>query len=152
MQTLKIPIPVPDGFEIDSLDKSSKIVTLKSKPQKVTDRIKTFDDVLTELNMPRGVNRPFVETTDEYAYVQLKLIAKALNEGWEPNWDDNNEYKYYPWFYMDGGSSGFRFYDCDYWYSSSYVGSRLCYKSRELAEYAGKQFLSVYREFMVIKK
>lgn len=35
--------------------------------------------------------------------------------------------------------------------SASFVGSRLCFKSSELAEHAGKNFTSVYKQFMVIE-
>lgn len=116
----------------------------------VMDRIKTFSDVLEELDYDPEAFKDMNEhtTSDEEAYRKLKMICKALNEGWEPNWDDSNEYKYYPWFYM--GSSAFRFDDCDYWLTVSGVGSRLCFKSRKLAEYAGKQFESVYKQFMTI--
>ena len=32
------------------------------------------------------------------------------------------------------------------------VGSRLCYKTRELATYAGRQFEGLYNDFLLIKK
>ena len=50
-----------------------------------------------------------------------------------------------------GGSAGFRFDDFDNWSSRSFVGSRLCFKTSALAEQAGKHFLEVYRQFMVIE-
>jgi len=34
--------------------------------------------------------------------------------------------------------------------SDTSVGSRLCFKSSELAEYAGRQFQDIYKEFMII--
>ncbi len=88
-----------------------------------------------------------------FAYHQLTIIALALNEGWEPDWSDSNQYKYYPWFEFKkgaaGGGSGF---SCNGYYcgrSYSYVGSRLVFKSRELAEYAGKQFIDIYNKFLL---
>jgi hypothetical protein len=116
------------------------------------ERIKTVADVLEE----HGYSEEhFIETTkgltgDETAYRIIKMLAKTLNEGWEPDWSNQNEYKYYPWFEMRG-SSGFRFGVYADWFTHSLVGSRLCFKSRELAEYAGKQFVDVYRDFMTIE-
>lgn len=73
------------------------------------------------------------------------VITKALNDSWQANWDDSNEYKYYPWFYL---GKNFRYYSCNFWNSRSYTSSRLSFKSSELAIYAGKQFTEVYKKFM----
>ncbi len=49
---------------------------------------------------------------------QLVTVIEALNQEsnggkpWEPNWNDSNEYKYYPWFQInasDKNPSGFGF-------------------------------------------
>lgn len=115
--------------------------------------IKTFEDACkalkVEFNPPAGL------TKDEIAYMKLKIIAASLNKGWKPNWHDHSEWKYYPWFYMgDRDASagvGFSCFGCDYGRSSSSVGSRLCFKSSELAEYAGKQFEDIYRDYYLIE-
>ena len=119
--------------------------------KKVKDRIKTVADVLEDNGFTQ---ESFDEsckglTVDEKAYRLSKLIGKSLNEGWEPNWDNSNETKYFPWFKLS--SSGFRFSDCGGWDAGSAVGSRLCFKSRELAIYAGETFTDVYKDFMIIK-
>ena len=124
--------------------------------KEITERIKTPEDAIAELGesdiavidyrklLKAGVS-------DHILNGQLAVvIVKALNEGWEPNWDDSYEYKYFPWFYLSGGSSGFRFFDSDYWDTASYVGSRLWLKSSDLAKYAGEQFTEVYKNFMII--
>lgn len=154
MKTLKIDLPIPAGYEIDTWDPLAGVLKLKekaAKPMKVTDRIKTINDVLIDNNINiDDFNDAWSELEpDEKAYAILKLLAKSLNEGWTPDWSNANELKYYPYFEMKG-SSGFRFLVCDGWFSYSRVGSRLCFKSRELAEYAGKQFTDVYKQFMVI--
>jgi len=86
------------------------------------------------------------------AHAKLIIINKALNGDWVPDWTDDDQWKYFPWFYMDDEDSGSRFsyYDCVYDDSCSVVGSRLCYRNREVAEYAGKQFEDLYREYFVI--
>jgi hypothetical protein len=150
MQTLTIQIP--EGFEIDTLDTKTGQVKFKPKPKKVTERIKTVADLLSANDLTQSAfdfNHSDLEP-DEKAYKLLKMLAATLNEGWTPDWNDHNQAKYYPWFEM-GGSSGFRFHDDDLWYSRSGVGSRLCFKSRELAEHAGKQFTEVYKQFMLIQ-
>ena len=149
MKTLTINIP--EGYIIDNFDKQSGEITLKENPKKVTDRIMSVLDVLNDNGLSHEQFKKQSEglSEDEVAYKILKLLAKSLNEGWQPNWNNTNEAKYYAWFEM-GGSSGFRFGGCAYWLSYSLVGSRLCFKSRELAEHAGKNFTDVYKQFMTI--
>lgn len=89
------------------------------------------------------------------AHAKLVIIARALNrqanggKEWRPDWNNHNQTKYYPYFHHSMGSSGFRFCDCDYWDSYSYVGSRLCFSSYDLAEYAGNTFLDLYNEYFL---
>ena len=112
-------------------------------------RIKTFEEALQAQNVifkaPEGA------TPDEIAYMKLKIITKALNEGWEPDWNNWSEWKYYPYFKMsDNGAApgvGFSYYFYDFDLGYSTVGSRLCFKSRELAEYAATQFKDIYNDF-----
>jgi len=149
MNTIKIEIP--KGYEIDSFDKLSGEIKLKELPKDVMGRIRTVYDVLNDNSLTlEQWDKEKTEglSDDEMAYRMLKLLVKSLNEGWEPDWNDKNQPKYYPWFEM-GGSSGFRFRDYVHWNSGSLVGSRLCFKSKELAIYAGKQFTDVYARFML---
>jgi len=152
MESLKIQ--VPKGFEIDQFDAKKGLVTFKEKPKCIMERIKTIDDVFKwHETTQEEFNDKYEKTpleADELYYILLKMIVEALNEGWKPDWSNSSEYKYYPWFEM--ASSGFRFNDYDFWYSFSFVGSRLCFKSRELAEYAGKTFLEEYKKYMLINK
>lgn len=126
-------------------------------PKDITKRVKTYADACAVLGI-EPVNEAVLAklgfTKDEIAYRKLKTIAEALNEGWRPNWADSIEYKYWPWFVYNYASAGF---SCAYTVnpaSSTYanVGSRLCYKTRELATYAGRQFEGIYNDFLLIKK
>lgn len=143
-----IPVSIPAGFEFNGFDTKTNEVLLKEKAKH--ERIKTIADVLAD----NGLTQEEFEKQcaglepDEVGYRLAKLIAKSLNEGWTPDWNDDDQYKYVPYFYT-GGSSGFRFSDFDYWNSYSYVGSRLCFRSAELARYAGTQFTDVYKQFML---
>lgn len=157
------------------------------KPKNIMERIKTFEDALNEL----GDKHPLVLqyrfnfnneggwTDDMYArefeaYLKLRIITAALNEGWTPQFTED-EYRYFPWFWLytkeeiakmdkeerkkvvlfggnaySGAYAGFAFA-----YTSNApsatgatVGSRLCFKSSALAEYAGKQFAEIYFAFV----
>lgn len=97
-ETLKIEIP--EGFEIDSFDPKAGEIKFKRKPKKVTERIKTLADVLEECHINKETFDKCCEglPEDEVAYRVLKLVARALNEGWEPDWSNMQQYKYYPYF------------------------------------------------------
>lgn len=154
------------------------------KPADVRERIKTFEDACEALGNHAFVNQyrriieeqnpPMDETAkDLIAYLKLRIICAALNEGWEPTFA-NEEYRWYPWFVVYtkeeldrmseeklrrvvGRSSniasafGGLVYAYAYYASSSlhsYSGSRLAFKSEELADYAGKQFIEIYADFV----
>ncbi len=125
---------------------------------KITEKIKTFEDACKALNLnPETVLPDFsvfpeIHQTALIAHAKLIIITQALNENKYPNWSDSDEYKYYPWFDMRKSASGGFSYDvCVIWGTTSNVGSRLCFKSRELAEYAGTQFKDLYEDYFVIK-
>jgi hypothetical protein len=154
----------------------------------ITERVKTFEDACREL----GEDNHFVEqyhvivdneifTSDGnnfIAYLKLCIIAAALNEGWRPQFTED-EVRWYPWFTLwteeelseksdewkadrhlvstgdySGDWAGFSFsrsYPAPS-YTVTYVGSRLCFKSEALATYCGKQFTKLWTEFNMIKK
>ena len=123
----------------------------------IKDKVKSFEDACKVLDITPSV--PVVTGIPEkyqkplIANYQLMVIAEALNEGWTPDWSNGEWDKWYPWFNMYNSSSAGRFSFCvsDARYSLSSVGSRLCFKSEELADYAGTQFLELYRELFVIE-
>lgn len=119
---------------------------------KITDRVKTYEDACVEtgeipLNEADMLKAGF--TPDEIAYRKMKTITKALNEGWIADWKDGDQQKWIPWFRLS--SAGFVFYGTYYRYSSATAGdgSLLCFKSDELATYAGKQFTDLYKSFII---
>jgi hypothetical protein len=120
--------------------------------------IKTFEDACVALGIsteiPDFSNSPKKHRNALIAHYKLVIINEALNEGWEPNWGNWNERKYFPWFDFKEGSdksSGFGF-SCGDWTCSNAVtsvGARLCFKTSDLAEYAGKQFIELYKEYFI---
>ena len=125
--------------------------------QKITDRVKTFVDALARDGDQDETTLEFINSTVKHpdlvstqAYMKLVVIARVLNEGWTPDWADSDQYKYQPWFKH---KSGFGL-ACDgyaYWSTLTTVGSRLCFKTSDLATYAATQFADIYNDFLTIK-
>jgi hypothetical protein len=118
--------------------------------------IKTFEDACKVINVEPTTIIPdfslFPEADKEamIAHAKLIIIAKAINGDWVPDWTNGEWDKYYPWFRMSSPSGGgFSYYDYVYWHTLSYVGSRLCFETREKAKYAGKQFEDLYKAYFV---
>jgi hypothetical protein len=89
---------------------------------------------------------------DEIAYKKLKIIAEALNEGWDWKGIDENQERWFPWFYMkvdNGKVCGLLFASTEMDPSDRdvYIGSRLFVKTNKLARYFGEQFIDIWREY-----
>lgn len=123
--------------------------------------IETFDDACKALGLDPQTAVPVVSGMPEkhqkaiIAHAKLVIVAEALNEGWTPDWNNGQWDKYYPWFDFEtpkgSWSRGFSFLGFAFVRAFSFVGSRLCFKSGELAEYARTQFIELYREYMIIE-
>lgn len=85
---------------------------------------------------------PFYE--EVVARYKLSVIAKALQEGWQPDWTKRDEKKWYVWFEYKAGV-GFVVADADYVRTYTCVGSRLCFPTSDLARYFGEQFIELHR-------
>ena len=128
---------------------------------KYTD-LKTFEDACKVLELDAETVIPNFSCLPEekqkamIAHVKLIFIAEAANkienggEVWIPDWNNQDEFKYYPWFKK--GLSGLRCVVYVLWPSATYVGSRLCYKTEELAKYIGNQFFGLYDDYFIIEK
>ena len=124
---------------------------MKKENKKITDLVKTFDDArrLTgRPDVPDFSNLPTDMRKHFEAQYKMIVIVEALNEGWIPDWD-NNEYKYYPWFEMSPSSFAFDVSFYAYAAASAGSGSRLCLKNKELSEYCGKQFIDLWKQFII---
>jgi hypothetical protein len=127
--------------------------------EKITDKIKSFEDACKHLRLNPN-DLPVVDMLPEkdrksiIAFYKLTIIIRALNEGWEPDWSNWDEWKYYNLFYVEKGgdqrSSGFRYGTTDFASTRMHTGSRLCFKNIELAKYATEQFKELYREYLLI--
>lgn len=149
MKELKIEIP--KGHEIDQEKSTFERIVFKEVKKDIAERVKSVEDAIKEL----GENDTEVR---DYRYLQSSgvskhiigyqgavVFCKALNEGWVPNWDDTNEYKYYIWWDLrnDNLSCG----NCSFRYFSGYTSSRLHFKNKTLAQHAGK-FPEIFKDYM----
>ena len=134
--------------------------------ENITNRVKSYAEAckvlgiepMDEDSMKAQGFRP-----DEIARRQLETITEALNEGWKPNWTDTNEYKFYPWFYIEvsevqtegtyGAGAGLSCAVSSYAATSANAnfGSRLCFHDRETARYAGRTFTNLYAQILIEK-
>lgn len=119
-------------------------------------KIASYEDACRVLNI-QPINEevfnifPKEDQRSMLAYHKLTVITRALNNGWKPNWDDQNEWKYYPLFrYVNAGLS---YATTTYAASSTnaVIGSRLCFYASRLARYAGNQFTDLYEQILIEK-
>lgn len=116
-------------------------------------KLTSFEQCCAEVNIDPAVTPDVSGILEEFrlaniAHYKLMVIAKALNGDWKPDWNNRDQLKWWPWFYMD--SPGFRFDGSNYARSLSNAtcGSRLCFPSEELASYAGRHFLEEYKAWL----
>lgn len=115
-------------------------------------KIASYEDACRVLNI-QPINEevfnifPKEDQRSMLAYHKLTVITRALNNGWKPNWDDQNEWKYYPLFrYVNAGLS------CadasrTAANTAASIGSRLCFPTSALAKYAAEHFADLYRDY-----
>jgi len=107
--------------------------------------IKSFEDACESLNIT--TESIIKNQTDLRLINQLKLetIIKALNEGWEPDFNTTNQRKYYNYFKMNNGS--FVFADTVYTYGNMHVPSALYFKDEQIAIYCKDNFFDLYKQY-----
>lgn len=158
---MKLDINKEDAIkEYPSASKKEKSLLEKLFGKKIftsttISQVKTFEDACKVLgikpDLPDASKMPKNHQKSLIAHYKLIIIAEALNEGWKPDWSNWDEYKYYPWFEYDKARSGFWFVTST-WADTctNSTGSRLCFKTKALAEYIGKQFEELYNEYFLM--
>lgn len=120
------------------------------------------------------------DVSDVVAYLKLRVIAEALNEGWEPQFT-LDEYRYHPWFnlytqeeidrmdeemkkklWLFGGSSYYGSYcglacfgsndGCLSTFSYTNISAHLAVKSDALAKYFGQQFIDIWSDYVALPR
>ena len=150
----------------------------------ITERVKTLEDAINIL----GTEHPLVKTLNGYvnhihegekgdndvvAFLKLRVIMAALNEGWRPDWSNKDEAKWFPWFYIytkeeveemdeedkpllvgsaySGSTVGVSVLRASNVPSHSLAscGGALASKTREIAIYAATQFGQLFAELIL---
>jgi hypothetical protein len=184
-----IKIAVPAGKKAEWVDGFLKLVDNEEAKEKkpVTERVKTFEDACKELGIDaEAIQQQWqdagITMLDEVAYQKLRIITAALNEGWEPEFKED-EYRYYPYcilytkaeieqkddewkdehnlqLWLGGGASTYGA-NCGLASASSYlawsiasanISARLAHKTEELAIYSGKQFTELWANYTTGKE
>ena len=177
---MKIEVEIPKGYKPEWVNGVLTLVQDKKEDLcPVIERVKTFEDALAELDEDDDLvqmfrhfeSAGFVAANEDFvAYLKLRIITAALNEGWKPQFTDG-ENRYYPWldFYREdvwhtlpedfkrergvvSGSGAFAGFVGEVSaYAPTYVpatlGSHLCYKSQELAMHSVRQFAFLWLDF-----
>lgn len=177
MKSKKLEIEIPEG---KTAVWRNGILTLIDEPEKdVRKRIKTFEDACREIGIDAEAwNRDKISLglePDVLAFLKLRIIVKALNEGWEPQFTED-ECRYYPWFILytreeynkldeeeksrvvcrsDNYANALGGVSCASAYGDSSsanagIGVRLAFKTSELAAYCGRQFLDIWADFVFL--
>lgn len=184
-----IKIAVPAGKKAEWVDGFLKLVDNEEAKEKkpVTERVKTFDDACKELGIDaEAIQQQWqdagITMLDEVAYQKLRIITAALNEGWEPEFKED-EYRYYPYCILytkaeieqkddewkdehnlqlclgggdsyDGANCGLASAISNNAWSNAIadVSARLAHKTEELAIYSGKQFTELWANYYTGKE
>ena len=144
------------------------------QPKDIMERVKTFEDACDVLGEDHQYVKAYrawmriyyAECKDVTAYLKLRIIVAALNEGWNPKFD-GDECRYYPWFYIYtkkeyeelnddekkecrvvGRSNIGVYVHHASTYLSTRSGSQIAFKTRELAEYCEKQFIDIWSDYL----
>ena len=185
-----VTVDVPEGKKA-VWNEQGILQLVDDEPKDVTERIKTIYDAVNELAQRAGNGdceaKQLIEeyncytsketSTDLLAYLKLRIITAALNEGWTPQFTEN-ERRWYSYFTLwtedelkdksdewkddhklllwggDADNGTYCVSSCSYsyygWtYADANFGSRLAYKTEALATFAGLTFAPVYARFFL---
>jgi hypothetical protein len=152
---------------------TERIKTFEDACVALNKRAEAGDETAGDLLADYESNRDNILCKEMLACMKLFIIVAALNEGWEPKFE-KGEYRYFPLFYLytkeqydelddeekrrcvlrSGHSAGtsigfvYCYVSGDASHSGPYSGSRLAFRTRELAAYASRQFIEEWADFL----
>lgn len=111
MEKEVIKVEIPAGKKAAWVDGFLKLVDAEEEQKKderpITERVKTFEDACKELGEDhklvqqfKAIQEAIAEDKEATAYFKLGIITAALNEGWEPDFTNDDEYRYYPYLFL----------------------------------------------------
>ena len=154
------------------------------KPQNIMERVKTFEDACEELGEDHQYVKAYrewmrisyAECKDITAYLKLRIICAALNEGWKPKYN-GYEGHHYTMFYMytkkeygelngdkkkrirvfcipnrfasEHDGNVYAIPSSEKAFSNIYTGYMLTLKTEELANYCAEQFIDIWSDYLI---
>lgn len=189
MEKGTIQVEIPAGKKAAWVDGFLKLVDAEEEQKKderpITERVKTFEDACKELGEDHKLVQQYraaegtslMDSINVAAYLKLRIITAALNEGWEPQFTEDED-RWYPylvlWFkgelddksdeWKDErnlqvpvvvGSAGNGSHvgvsaltsDFDVSNSCAFGGSALVFRKSEIARFAGQQFTELWANY-----
>ena len=161
-----ITIEIPDGKKAKWVNVVLTLVD--DKPQEPNEQIKSFEDAIRFLGFGEFDNEDYLYYLQGFpvsilaneediirkinAYAKLLTIATAWNkiDGFEPDFSDTSQYKYFPWFEYSRDAVGFVCEDAadTVAFAGANISSKLCFKTRERAMQFGKQFIDLWNDLL----
>lgn len=156
----------PFDFKVEEMDVDDEIASFKDAVQylgldandeyEVYGREKRGAGSLKKRDVEklvRELNPRHVEALT--ALSELFTIAEAWNkaDGFVPDFSDNDQQKYFPWFVYDKDVA--RFVPCVSMpsaYISALLGARLCFKTEERSMQFAQRFAGLFNKFLMIDR
>lgn len=194
MEKEVIQVEIPAGKKAAWVDGFLKLVDAEEEQKKderpITERVKTFEDACKELGEDHKLVQQYraiegttlMDSIDVVAYFKLRIITAALNEGWVPQFTEDEE-RWYPylvlWFKGEledksdewkdernlqvpvvvgsantGSNVGGSALTSDHAVSDSNAdtGSALVFRKSEIARFAGQQFTELWANYYTGKE
>lgn len=189
MEKGTIQVEIPAGKKAAWVDGFLKLVDAEEEQKKderpITERVKTFEDACKELGEDHKLVQQYraaegtslMDSINVAAYLKLRIITAALNEGWEPQFTEDED-RWYPylvlWFKGELDDKSDEWKDernlqvpvvvCsadlgsfvgvsalnsidDVSLSSTLIGSALVFRKSEIARFAGQQFTELWANY-----
>lgn len=194
MEKGTIQVEIPAGKKAAWVDGFLKLVDAEEEQKKderpITERVKTFEDACNELGEDHKLVQQYraaegtslMDSINVAAYLKLRIITAALNEGWEPQFTEDEE-RWYPylvlWFKGELDDKSDEWKDeknlqvpvvvgsayngslvgvsalssnDDVSYSNTTNGSALVFRKSEIARFAGQQFTELWANYYTGKE
>lgn len=194
MEKEVIQVEIPAGKKAAWVDGFLKLVDAEEEQKKderpITERVKTFEDACKELGEDHKLVQQYraiegttlMDSIDVVAYFKLRIITAALNEGWVPQFTEDEE-RWYPylilWFKGELEDKSDEWKDernlqvpvvvgsahhgshvgvsalssvNDVSHSDTLIGSALVFRKSEIARFAGQQFTELWANYYTGKE
>ena len=146
----------PFDFTLDEIKNkgiNEVITTYEEAREYLGEHHVKLDDVS---NLVKEVDQKHIKAP--IAFNRLYSIAQAWNKAdkFKPDFSNRNQDKCFPWFVYSNDAA--EFVSTAYTYNAAtgvsmfpYIGSRLCFKTRERVRQFGKQFIDLWNDFLLFR-